>query len=66
MVEANISKCTLRFESYGDLKSAQKLAEENFIPFEIEEEGLVSVPADKVRLFTSLGSVYFGITVGEC
>lgn len=60
------NKCTLRFQSLGDFRSAQRLAEEKFIPFEIEEEGLVSVPANNVVLFTSMGSINFGITVGEC
>jgi len=66
MAEINISKCTLKFQSSADFKSAQRLAEEKFISFEIEEEGLVSVPADKARLFTSMGSINFWITVGEC
>lgn len=66
MLKNNEYARTLRFQSLADLRSAQRMAEERVIFFKIQKDGLAVVPADKVDLFMSLGSINFGITVGKC
>jgi hypothetical protein len=66
MAKDDRKKCTLKFQSRGDLSSALVAAEKWGIPIKRlgkDSEYLISIPADKIRAFKSLGSINFGIEV---
>lgn len=63
MAKKSKKKCTLKFQSKGDLLSALNVAKKYGIPArEIGgvSEHLISVPADKVITLQGSGGVHFG------
>ncbi|EKE21901.1 MAG: hypothetical protein ACD_7C00096G0018 [uncultured bacterium] len=66
MVKDDRKKCTLKFKSRGDLRSALNAAEKWGIAVKDlskRSEFLLSIPADRAGAFQSLGSINFGIEV---
>lgn len=59
---------TLEFQSPGDLKSAQRFADEKGIFFTIlnQDKKMVKVSSEDVLKFLGLGSINFGIKIGTC
>lgn len=66
MAKNDRKKCTVAFQSIGDFRSAQYAAEKWGIDVtDLSEQSkfLLSIPADSLRLFQSLGSIHFGINI---
>lgn len=66
MANRDKKECTLAFKSIGDLRSALNAAARWGIAVKDlskRSEFLLSIPADRVGTFQSLGSIYFGIEV---
>lgn len=66
MANDDRKKCTLKFQSKGDLLSALAAAKKWGIPIKKlgeNQEFLISVPANRIGDFRSLGSINFGIEV---